>query len=376
MPGFPSRRVAGLLTGLTLLAGCVGKAPPAAAPPPAPVTVATARVQTVPVQLRAIGSVRVFATVAVRPRVSGELTAVHFQEGQFVKKGDKLFTIDPRPYQTALDQAKAQLERDKALLRGAELILERGRQLAGSAAASGEEIDRFRTDVASASASVAADQAAVKSADLQLGFTTISSPIDGRTGNVLVTQGNLVTANEATALVVINQISPIAVAFSVPEQRLAEIEANRQRQGGTLPVEVFIRDGSAGLAGELTFIDNTVDPTTGTVPLKATFANQDRRLWPGQFVDVVLTLADRPDSVTVPAAAVQDGQAGSFVFVVRPDNTAEFRPVEVAFVTSAGEAVIAKGLAGGEAVVTDGHLRVAPGSKVTAQGAAVGGKQS
>ncbi|HJZ92264.1 MAG TPA: efflux RND transporter periplasmic adaptor subunit [Gemmataceae bacterium] len=358
-----------------LAAGCAKSPPPPGPPAAAPVTVAQARVRTVPVQLRAIGTVRVYATVAVRPRVGGELTAVHFTEGEYVKKGDKLFTVDPRPYQTALDQSKAQLDRDLALLRGAELVLDRARQLTGTAAITADELDKLRTEVASAGGTVAADRAAVRTAELQLGFTTIVSPIDGRTGNLLVAAGNLVSANEVTPLVVINQITPISVAFSVPEQNLAAIGENLRKHGGKLPVAAALRDGTPAVPGELTFVDNSVDPTTGMVQLKATFANQDRRLWPGQFVDVVLILADRPHSVTVPSTAVQDGQDGAYVFVVGADNKAEYRPVEVAFVAADGDAVVAEGLAAGETVVTDGHLRVTPGGKVAIKGPAAAGAQ-
>jgi multidrug efflux system membrane fusion protein len=355
-----------------VVAGCSRpEAPPPRTAAPAPVTVTQARVRSVPIQLRAIGTARVFATVAVRPRVGGEITAVHFREGEDVKKGDKLFTIDPRPYETAQAQAKAQLDRDLALLRGAELTLERSAR-AGASSVTPEELDRLRTEVASAAATVTADRAALRTADLQLSFTTITSPIDGRTGNLLVTPGNLVTANEATALVVINQISPIAVSFSVPAKYLDDIEENLRERGGKLPVQATLQgtEELTGkvLAGELTFVDNAVDPTTGTIQLKATFQNKDRRLWPGQFVDVVLTLAERPDSVTVPTAAVQEGQTGSYVYVVGPDETAQLRPVEVAFVSHDGDSVIARGLAGGETVVTDGHLRVSPGGKVTIKG--------
>lgn len=350
-----------------LAAGCTRPPAQPAPPGPAPVTVTRTQLKTVPVQVRAIGTARVYATVAVRPRVGGELTAAHFTEGQFVKAGDRLFTIDPRPYQTALDHAKAQLERDQALLHGAELVLERARQLSGTATITADELDKHRTEVASAAATVTADRAAVRTAELQLGYTTITSPIDGRTGNLLITPGNMVAATEPNPLVVINQISPIAVSFAVPEQNLGSITEHLGKRGGKLPVSAIPRDGSSPLPGELTFVDNAVDAATGTVQLKATFPNQDRRLWPGQFVDVVLTLTDRPDSVTVPAAAVQDGQDGTFVFVVKGD-TAEYRKVTVAFVTAEGESVIEKGLAGGETVVTDGHLRVSPGGKVAVKG--------
>jgi multidrug efflux system membrane fusion protein len=295
------------------------------------------------------------------------LTAVHFKEGAYVKTGDPLFTIDPRPYQTAIEQSKAQLDRDLALLRGAELVLERSRQLSGTAAITADELDKLRTDVASAAATVAADRAALRTAELQHSFTKIVSPIDGRTGNLLITPGNLLTANEPNPLVVIHQISPIAVSFSIPEKHLDAVAAQLQQKEGKLPVTAQLRDSTSILTGDLTFVDNTVDPTTGTVQLKATFTNKDRRLWPGQFLDVVLTLSDREKSIVVPSAAVQDGQDFAYVYVVDGDK-AELRPVEVEFATSEGEAVIAKGLSGGEVVVTDGHLRVSPGGKVAIKG--------
>jgi multidrug efflux system membrane fusion protein len=367
MPKTFFRIIAPVVFAAALIVGCTKPPPPSSPPSAAPVMVAKAQVKTVPVELRAIGTARVFATVAVRPRVGGELTAVHFKEGEFVTTGKKLFTIDPRPYQTALEQAKAQLDRDLALLRGAELVLERSRQLSGTAAITADELDKLRTDVASAAATVTADRAALRTAELQLSFTTISSPIDGRTGNILITPGNLLTANEPSALVVIHQISPIAVSFSIPEQHLGNVADQLRHKGGKLPVTALLRDATSILSGDLTFVDNTVDATTGTVQLKATFANGDRRLWPGQFVDIVLTLSDRPNSVVVPSAAVQDGQDTSYVFVVKGE-TAEMRPIEVEFVTPAGEAVIAKGLSGGEVVITDGHLRVSPGGKVAIKG--------
>lgn len=350
-----------LVLPLAVLVGC--SKPPAARPesPPAPVMVAAAVKKTVPVQVRSIGSVKVLATVSVRPRVGGELTEVHFREGEYVKKGQKLFTIDPRPYETALKQAEANMARDKAVLAGAELELKRIERGSAGGVISFAELDAARTTFASAEATVAADAAAVNSAKLQLGFTTITSPIDGRTGNLLVTPGNLVSATEITPLVVLNQISPISVAFTLSEQRLPEVLAAREK--GPLPVEADLRGGGPLATGTLAFIDNAVDPATGTVQLKAEFPNADRRLWPGQFVDVVLRLGERPDSVTVPAAAVQAGQQGGYVFVVSAENKAEVRPVAVAFEVG-GDAVIASGLSGGETVVTEGQLRLAPGTRV------------
>lgn len=345
--------------------GCAREKAAPSAQPPAAVTVATATVKSMPVQLKAIGTVRVFATVAVRPRVTGEITEVHFNEGEYVTKGKPLFTVDPRPYQAALNQAKAIVEKNLATLGGAELILKRSESR--PTALTAEEMDRLRTEVGIARAALAADKAALQTAELNYEFTTISAPIEGRTGNLLIPSGNLVTANEITPLVIINQITPISVSFAVPEQHLATIEANRSKKGGTLPVEAWLRDGSPPLVGELMFIDNTVDSTTGMVQLKAKYTNQDLRLWPGQFVDVVLTLNDRPNSVTIPSAAVQDGQNGPYVYLVRKDNTAEMRSIEVAFLGK-GETVVAKGLQGGETVVTDGHLRITPDAKVSVRG--------
>jgi multidrug efflux system membrane fusion protein len=350
-----------VLVPFALLLGCAK--PPAARPesPPAPVTVATVVKKTVPVRLRSIGTVKVLATVSVRPRVGGELTAVHFREGEYVTKGQKLFTIDPRPYETALKQAEANMARNKAVLAGAELDLKRIERGSAGGVASSADLDAARTTVASAEATVAADLAAVNSAKLQHGFTTITSPIDGRTGNLLVTPGNLVSTTEIAPLVVINQITPIAVAFTIPEARLPEVLAAREKN--PLPVEADLRGGGPLATGTLAFIDNAVDPGTGTVQLKAESPNADRRLWPGQFVDVVLRLGERPDSVTVPAVAVQSGQQGQYVYVVTAEKVAEVRPVTVAFEVD-NEAVIARGLSGGETVVTDGQLRLAPGARV------------
>lgn len=338
--------------------------PPAAPPPaaPAPVVVTAAVKKTVPVQTKAIGSVKVISTVNVRPRVNGELTGVHFQEGDVVKTGQKLFTIDPRPYEAAVKQAEATLAKDKASLFGAELDLRRIDKV-GSVAAT--ELDAARTAVAAGKAAVAADEAALNSARIQAGFTTIYSPLDGRTGSLLVTAGNLVSDADTNPLVVINQISPITVAFYLPERQLPAVAA-AQRDRGPLKAEADLRAGGPPIAGKLAFIDNAVDPTTGTVQLKAEFPNQDQALWPGQFVDVVLTVDRRTDAVVVPTAVVQSGPKGQYVYAVK-DGVAELRPVTVAFELG-GEAVIASGLAGDEAVVLEGHLRVAPGAKVEVKG--------
>lgn len=341
--------------------GCPKPPPPRPEPPPAPVLVATAGTRTVPVQVRVIGSVKVVATVAVRSRVGGTLTEVHFKEGDFVKKDQPLFTVDPRPYQTAVKQAEANLARDTALLRGAEIAVRRIEQGGGGGAITANELDIARTAVASARATVEADQAALASAKIQLGFTTIISPLDGRAGELLVNAGNLIDANGTTALVVVNQMSPIYVTFALPEQQLPAVMA--AQRAGPLRAEAHVRGGESPVAGTLAFIDNTVTTESGTVQLKAEFPNADLRLWPGQFVDVVLTIRERPDSVVIPAAAVQAGQQGTYVYVVTADKTAELRPISVAF-DADGQSVVESGLKGGETVVVEGQLRLTNGTRV------------
>lgn len=360
----PSRRYRPAVFALLLAAGCAKPPPARPESPPPPVSVAVAQKKTVPVQIRAIGTVKVISTVSVRPRAGGEITAVHFAEGTDVKKGDKLFTIDPRPYDAAVKIAEANVAKNVAVLKGAELDLRRVTRT-GSTAVSAAELDAARTAVESAKAAVAADEAAVNSARLQAGYTVITAPIDGRAGAILVTPGNLVAASDLNPLVVLNQVSPITVAFSVPEQQLPALAAARAT--GPLKVEADLRGGGPLAAGTLEFVDNTVDVATGTLTCKALFANADRKLWPGLFVDVTLTLGERPDSVVVPVAAVQTGQQGQYVYVVGAGDKAEARPVTVAFEV-AGEAVLASGVKPGEAVIIDGQLRVAPGLTVDVKG--------
>jgi membrane fusion protein, multidrug efflux system len=340
--------------------GCNRQPPARPEPPPVPVMVAKATVKTVPIQARVIGNVRAVSTVSIRAQVGGQLNAVHFKEGDYVKKDQKLFTIDPMRYQAQVRQAKANLAKSKAILVGAEQILNRLMRLS-KIAVSVEEIDTARAAEGSARATVAADEAAVHSAELQESYATIASPLDGRTGNLLVTAGNLVTANDPNPLVVVNQVSPIYVSFALPEQRLPAVAAARRER--PLRVQAYLRDGEPPVEGVLAFIDNAVDATTGTVELKAEFKNEDRKLWPGQFVDVVLTIRDRPASVVVPEGAIQSGQRGAYVYVVTPEKTVENQAVTVAFETER-EAVVASGLAGGETVVVEGQLRLAPQSRV------------
>jgi multidrug efflux system membrane fusion protein len=326
-----------------------------------PVTTATATLKTVPLQVHAIGNVEARATVSIKAQVAARIEKAYFTEGQDVRKGDLLFTLDRRPYDTALQQAEANVAKDQAQLENAKAEAERYTKLFQEGIVSKEQYDSMRTNADALAASVRADNAAIEKTRIDLSYCTIQAPIDGRTGALLVQPGNLVKDNDAT-LVVVNQIHPIYVTFSVPEQYLADIK--RYRAQGPLRVEAIIPSQEQHPAqGVLTFIDNAVDNTTGTIKLKGTFENPDSRLWPGQFVNVALTLMTQPNAVLVPSQAVQTGQVSQYVFVVKQDMTAEYRPV-VAGNNIGGETVIQKGLVGGETLVTDGQLRLVPGMKV------------
>ena len=344
-------------------------APQRSAPPPVAVSVAPVEQRGVLIQLEAIGSVVPIRTVSVRARAGGELTSVGFRKGQEVKTGDLLFQLDPRPFQNTLAQAEAQLKRDQVLAGNANVESRRYRHLVDGGFVGSQQYDQARANASAASATLALDQVAVDSAKLNLEYTTILSPIDGRTGDLLVDVGNLVTANSERALVVINQLRPIDVSFSVPEENLGELRT--RMAAGTLRVEARPPPEGTLETGELTFVDNTVDPATGTILLKATFANADGALWPGQYVDVVLVLGARSGAIVVPAAAVQTGQQGRYVFVVKADRTAEVRPVEVVTIDER-QAVIGTGLTAGETVVTDGQFRLVPGSRVKVGGSDAG----
>jgi multidrug efflux system membrane fusion protein len=384
---------------------------------PSPVTVSKVFQKTVPVQLRAIGNVQAYSTVTIKSKVGGEIIRVHFTEGQDVKKGELLFTIDPRPFEANLKQAEANLARDiaqvgqveadlaknMALVKQTEANLERDITQAKNAKVDAErylslvekqvvskqQYDQFRTNAESleatvrankaakesaeaavlsskaalenVQASVRANRAAVENAKIQLGYCSIHSPIDGRTGSLIVKQGNIIKADDIS-LVVINQIVPTEVAFSIPEQNLSEIK--RYMASGKIQVEVLApMNEEHPQRGVITFIDNAVDSNTGTIRIKGTFANKERNLWPGQFVNVVLTLTTEPNVIVVPSQAIQTGQDGQYVFVVKSDFTVESRPVVIGR-TVDGEAVIRKGLQIDEKVVTDGQLRLFPGAKV------------
>ncbi len=328
-----------------------------------PVTVATAVAKPVPEQLRAIGNVQAYATVLMRARVGGELHAVHFKEGDEVKSGDLLFTIDPRPFEAALKQAEANLARNRAQLEHARRQAQRYAAVVKKGYVSEEQNDQILANAAALEAAVRADEAAAENARLDLKYCSIRSPINGVTGQLKVDRGNLIKANDTdNPMVTIKQTSPIYVVFSVPEQNLPQLK----RRLAVRPLDVSVSapgDEKQVIRGELTFLDNTVDQTTGTILLRATFPNQDRALWPGQFVNVTLTLSTQQDAVVIPSQAVQTGQQGRYVFVITPDGTAEHRPVVLAR-TVDGEAVVEKGITPGERVVTDGQLRLTQGTQV------------
>jgi multidrug efflux system membrane fusion protein len=409
-----------VLAAALALGGCGDRAngTPAkgATPPAVPVTAADATERPVPLDIRAIGSVQAFTTVGVKSQVAGQIMQVHFTEGRDVRQGDLLFTIDPRPFEAALRQAEATVGRDMAALRQAEAAqaqrqaevqqaqanLERDiaqlenartqerryRELVDKELIAREQYDQLRTNLAAMEATVNADRAAVEnarasalaaqagvenvraviradqalvdSARLQLNYTTIRSPMSGRTGNLLVQAGNVVKSNEDNPLVVIAEVHPIYVSFSVPEQHLDGIKRYQTKDG--LLVRATPPGAARSTTGRLTFVNNLVDSTTGTIQLKGTFANEDNTLWPGQYVDVVLTLTTE-QAVTVPAEAVQAGQEGPFVFVVKADSKVEPRPVQIGRRVDK-DIIVTRGLAAGERVVTDGQLRLVPGSKV------------
>jgi multidrug efflux system membrane fusion protein len=353
-----------ILSAASIFTGCSSGNGTSQGPRQAPgvsVGAAPAVAKEMPLQIRAIGNVQAYSTVQVRAQVYGPIVGVYFKEGQDVRKGDPLFKIDPRPYEIALKQAESAGARDRAQLKNAEAEVGRNTDLAGKDFVTKERYDQLQSNAEVLRASVKADEAAVDNAKLQLAYCSISSPIDGRTGSLLVYPGNLVTAADVGSLVVLNQISPIYVAFSVPEQNLPLIK--KYMALGALKTEALPKDQDIAIPGVLTFIDNGIDPATGTVLLKATFPNMDRALWPGQFLNAVLTLAVEKEAIVVPSPAVQTGQAGTYVMVVKSDKTVEMRPVVVAR-TVGDESVIASGLRAGETVVTDGHLRLVPGARV------------
>jgi multidrug efflux system membrane fusion protein len=348
---------------LLLAAGCSNKEAVQAAKPTAaaPVRIATVASRTMPVELQAIGNVEAISTVSIKAQISGQLMRVHFKEGDFVKKGQLLFTIDRAPFEAALRQAEGTLARDEAQALNSKLDAERYQGLGKQGVASKQQVDAAAAAANAMAATVAADKAAVETAKINLEYTSIYSPINGRTGSVGVKEGNLVKANDVPILVTINQIEPIYVSFSIPEQQLAELK--QYSNSKSLKVDAAPQGSTQHFQGRLTFIDNSVDLTTGTIKLKATFDNAAHVLWPGQFADVNLTLKSQPNAIVVPTAALQTSQNGTYVYVVDQDLTAKQQPVKVGW--NVGEdTVIASGLQPGQRVVTDGQLRLTPGAKV------------
>ena len=357
----PTRRF--LLPILAFAATALGcaKADKVAVVEAVPVRVGIVEKKAVPLQIRNVGTVQAYVAVSVRAQVTGEIMQVHFREGQDLKKGELLFSIDPRPYEAALAQAEAALARERAQMENAQTDVKRYEDLAKKDYVTQQQYDSVKANAAATAANVRSDEALVERARLDLAFCSIRAPIDGRSGSILVQSGNVVKANDAV-LVTINQIAPIYLTFAVPERELPEIR--RRQNAGTLVVEAEEPAGGRSLGrGELTFVDNIVDRATGTITLKATFANADRVLWPGEFVNAVLTLTTDQGAIVAPVGTVQNGQQGTFAYVVKADKTVESRPVTVARAV-AGGVVIASGLEAGETVVTDGQLRLVPGAKV------------
>jgi multidrug efflux system membrane fusion protein len=328
-----------------------------------PVTTAPVLQKSMAVTISAVGTAEAYSTVSVHAQITGELTSVNFADGDDVTKGQVLFTLDRRPLESTLDQMQANLQRDMAQAANARAQTDRYQDLARRGIATREQLDQQQTNAAALEATVAADRAAVESAKVQLTYATIAAPISGRTGKLMVHAGNLVRANDATPLVVINQISPIHVSFGVPESQLPEF--NRYLNQRAIQVEASPpNDSGRPSRGRVSFVDNAVDHTTGTIEVRGTFPNEDRRLWPGQFVNVMVTLGTEPTAIVVPTVSVQTGQQGQYVFVAKLDSTVELRPVQIA--RSAGaETVVKNGLNPGEMVVTDGQLRLVPGSRIT-----------
>jgi multidrug efflux system membrane fusion protein len=327
-----------------------------------PVTVADVQQKTVPVQVRVIGNVEAYSTVGIKPQITGEIVGVHFTEGQDVKKGQLLFTFDPRPFEADLLRAQANLAQDEAKAKNAEVEHQRYRKLMEAGVVAKEQAEQMETNDAAMLATVNADRAQVEYARVQLIYTKIYSPMDGRAGNLMLHRGTVVKANPDNPIITINQINPIYVTFSVPQQVLPEIKQHMAKD--KLKVTAIIQgQENRPEEGTLTFVDNNVDLNTGTIKLKGTFANSNRCLWPGQYVNVTLTLAEEPNAIVVSTQAIQTGQDGSYVFIVKPDLTAESRPVKVERNID-NQAVIESGLTAGEKVVTDGQIRLVPGSKV------------
>jgi len=326
-----------------------------------PVSVAPVVAKTVPVRLYAIGNVEPFTTVAVKARVDGQIVSVHFNEGDEVRQGQLLFEIDPRPFAAALQQVQANLLRDRALVDRAADQEKRYKELLQKKFISPDAYGQVKTNLDSAAATVRADEAMVASAKLQLDYCSIRSPVTGYAGKIAIQRGNLVKANDTGPLVTINQVVPIYVSFSVPEQNLSDVRLHQAN--GDLRVQANAPNVAAPIEGKLIFVDNSADLSTGTIKLKATFPNKDKAMWPGQFVNVALTLYEQQGAIVAPSVAVQNGPTGQYVFVLKADQTVEMRPIKIAR-TEGDDTIVAGGLKVGDQVVTVGQLRLAPGMRV------------
>jgi membrane fusion protein, multidrug efflux system len=334
--------------------------------PPAPVIVAAVEQRDIPVEIRAIGNVEAYQTVQIRSQVNGQIVKILFREGDDVRDDQLLFQLDKRPFQADLDKAIGQLNHDRAQAENSRVEAQRYSELDKQGIVSHELADQMRTQAKADASAVQADTAAVEAARVQLQYTDMTAPIDARAGAVLINLGNLVKANDTPYLVQLNQVTPIYVTFSIPEANLNQVRrlfASRQLKVLAYPKG----DATNPAVGRLSFIDNGVDTTTGTFKVKGTFANKDRRLWPGQFVDAALELSMQKDAVVVPTKAIQTGQQGEYVYVVKSDSTAEPRPVKTSG-TYQNLTLISDGLKIGERVIVDGQLRVAPNAKVIVQG--------
>jgi multidrug efflux system membrane fusion protein len=353
-------------TALGLAAACSGASTGPArqtGTPAVPVTIATVAEKEMPVDIDVIGTAEAYTSVAIRAQITGELTSVNFQQGDDVRAGQVLFTLDQRPLEAALHQADANLERDSAQAANAKAQADRYQDLARRGLATKEQVGQTGATSAALDATVAADRAAVENAKVQLQYATIRAPIGGRTGSLMVSAGNLVRANDQTPLVVTNQVTPIYVTFGIPEPLLPDLK--RYMAKGPLRVEARPPNDLAPPAtGHITFVDNAVDQTTGTIKVKATFPNENRRLWPGQFLNVVVQLTSNPRALVVPSTAVQTGPQGQYVYIVKPDKTVDLRAVTVDR-TAGTETVLKDGVAAGETVVLDGQLRLVPGSRIS-----------
>lgn len=378
-----------VLIGLLLIgvAACGKSETPAAAPAPAagaaargggaggaaPVSVAQVTEREMPVTVHAVGTAAASSTVDIRSQVTGVLLKVGFSEGQDVKAGEVLFTLDARPFQATLDQAMAVLSRDRAQSMNADELLRRSEELLSKGLVPKADRDTLAANAAALRGTLAADTAAVENARLQLQFTKITAPVSGRTGALISHEGALVRANDTTPLVTISQTAPVLVAFAMPARLLPKLRAAKDQ--GTLKVQASVPGVPESAAtGTISFIDASVDPSTDTIKIKGTFPNTDRMIWPGQYVDVSLQLAVEPHAIVIPTAALQSGQQGQFVYVVRSDKTVDMRPVRVAW-TEGATTVIESGLTTDDQVVTDGQLRLTPGAKITVK-PAVGAKES